>query len=161
MKLRSLTALAAAGLVLAATPSAMAGPAFSAFQARSLCGDTCGSFSTTTGSAGVLRETAKGVTWGTVVGLSTIRVTPNTTATTFDVTGASSRWRDGAARVFRGRGMKLLASGAWTVSVNGTDIRISTVATGAGYVAGSGRYYLNGGRAQTWPSKGKYLTLRK
>jgi hypothetical protein len=161
MKLRALTVLAAAGLSLAATTPANARPVFSAFQARSLCGDSCGSFSTVSGSRGLLRETAKGLTWGTAVGQATIRVTPHTAGTSVSVSGASSQWRDGATRVFRGRGMTVLVTGSWTVAVNGADIRVSTVATGAAYVAGSGRYYLNGGRAQTWPSTGKYVTLRK
>jgi hypothetical protein len=167
--------LSAATLALVGAALATAGPAPAAahrplphtqaagppmLRAYSLCGTSCGSFSTTTGSRGLLRQSATGVTWGKVVGLATVRMTARGPAS-LTVTGSSRRWREGGTRVYRGRGMTLLASGTWTVAVKGADIRLSTVARGSAYAAGTGRYYLNGGRARAWSSRGTSLSLRK
>ena len=50
-------------------------------------------------------------------------------------------------------------STVWWLSLNGSGVSASVVASGGFYIKGSGGYHLNGGGRKTWPSGGKFLQL--
>ncbi len=104
---------------------------------------------------------ATGNVWGSL-GSGTIWIRDRDGKGRFLVSHYSSKMWDSSARAWRFKGskMRFQAWGRWWVKVQGTGIAESATAQGTAHLKGTGKYYLNGGRARAWPGSPRQLLLR-
>ena len=129
------------------------------------CGSNCGSLDAT--GKGTLNVNGNGAEWGSITS-GTVKVqdkshnghkdwslTTNGKAckTTNDPSNSAIKVCKSTHTIY------FSASTVWWLSLNGSGVSASVVASGGFYIKGSGGYHLNGGNRKTWPSGGKFLQL--
>jgi hypothetical protein len=132
------------------------------------CGSNCGSLSAT--GKGTLNVNGNGAEWGTVSG-GTVKIQDKSHNGHRDwsITVGQNRTNckttedpsNPAIQVCKSsKTITFSASTVWWLSVNGTGVSASVIASGGFYIKGSsGHYTLNGGKSRAWPSGGKFFTF--
>ncbi len=148
---------------LAAPQVALGSPALLAHS----CGSNCGSLEASKGK-GTLNVNGNGAEWGTVAG-GTVKIQDKSHNGHRDwsitIAGKGCRTTEDpsnpAIQVCKSsKTISFSASTVWWLSVNGTAVNASVVASGSFYIKGSsGTYTLNTARPKAWPSGGKFLTF--
>ena len=81
----------------------------------------------------------------------------------WSLTGCDKRFKDESDKTITvcqaNNTIYFSASTVWWLSLSGSGVSASVVASGGFYIKGSGGYHLNGGGRKTWPSGGKFLQL--
>ena len=132
------------------------------------CGSNCGSLDAQKGK-GTLNVNGNGSEWGTVAGGTvkiqdkshnghkdwSITIGGNDCKTTEDPSNPAIQVCKSSKTI------SFLTGTVWWLSVSGTDVNASVVASGSFYVKGSsGRYRLNNAtKYKPWPSGGKFFTF--
>jgi hypothetical protein len=131
------------------------------------CGSNCGSLAAENGK-GTLNVNGNGAEWGSVAGGTvkiqdkshnghrdwSIKIGQNNCKTTEDPSNPAIQVCKSSKTI------TFSTSTVWWLSVSGTGVNASVVASGGFYIKGSsGRYSLNGGKYKAWPSGGKFFTF--
>ena len=143
---------------LAVPQVAFGSPALAAHN----CGSNCGSLDAT--GKGTLNINGNGAEWGSISsGTVKVEDKSHNGHQDWSLTGCDKRFKqadDKAITVCTANNtIYFSASTVWWLSLNGTGVSASVVATGGVYIKGSGGYHLNGGRRKDWPSGGKSFQL--
>lgn len=144
--------------VLAAPQVAFGSPALAAHN----CGSNCGSLDAT--GKGTLNINGNGAEWGSISsGTVKIEDKSHNGHQDWSLTGCDKRFKqadDKAITVCQANNtIYFSASTVWWLSLSGTGVSASVVASGGVYIKGSGGYHLNGGKRKDWPSGGKSFQL--
>ena len=130
------------------------------------CGSNCGSLSAEKGK-GTLNVNGNGSEWGSVAS-GTVKIQDKSHNGHRDwsikIGGKDCKTTEDpsnpAIQVCKSTKTMTFSTGTvWWLSVNGTAVNASVVASGGFYIKGSGRYTLNGRSPKAWPSGGKFFTL--
>jgi hypothetical protein len=154
-------------VVVAAVVAILALPQV-AFGAPSLiahsCGTNCGSLGAHNGR-GTLNVNGNGVEWGSISS-GTVKVQDKSHNGHRDwaLTGCDKQFKDPSDETITvctaNNTIKFNVGTVWWLSLNGTGVSASVVASGSFYIKGSsGSYTLNGGKTRAWPSGGTFLKL--
>jgi hypothetical protein len=143
---------------LAVPQVAFGSPALAAHS----CGSNCGSLDAT--GKGTLNINGNGAEWGSISsGTVKVEDKSHNGHQDWSLTGCDKRFKqagDKAITVCQANNtIYFSASTVWWLSLSGTGVSASVVATGGVYVKGSGGYHLNGGKRKGWPSGGKFFRL--
>jgi hypothetical protein len=137
-----------------------------AFGAPSLiahsCGSSCGSLDAT--GKGTLNINGKGAEWGSISsGTVKVQDKSHNGHQDWSLTGCDKRFKQADDKTITvcqaNNTIYFSASTVWWLSLNGTGVSASVVASGGVYIKGSGGYHLNGGGRKSWPSGGKFFQL--
>jgi len=126
------------------------------------CGSSCGSLDAT--GNGTLNINGKGAEWGSIKsGTVKVQDKSHNGHRDWSLTGCDKRFKqsgDTSITVCQANNtIYFSASTVWWLSLQGTGVSTSVVATGGVYIKGSGSYHLNGGSRKSWPSGGKFFQL--
>jgi hypothetical protein len=149
---------ACAAAILAAPQVALGSPALIAHS----CGSSCGSLDAT--GKGTLNINGKGAEWGSIrSGTVKVQDKSHNGHRDWSLTGCDKRYRDSENRAIficvANNTIYFSASTTWWLSLKGTGVSASVVASGGIYMKGSGHYHLNGGKRKNWPSGGRFFKL--
>jgi hypothetical protein len=144
--------------VLAAPQVAWGAPTLAAHS----CGTNCGSLDAT--GKGTLNINGNGAEWGSVKsGTVKVQDKSHNGHQDWSLTGCDKRFKQPDEKSITvcqaNNTIYFSASTLWWISVQGTGVSASVVATGGVYIKGSGTYHLNGGGRKSWPSGGKFFQL--
>jgi hypothetical protein len=137
-----------------------------AFGAPSLiahsCGSSCGSLDAT--GKGTLNINGNGAEWGSISsGTVKVQDKSHNGHQDWSLTGCDKRFKQADDKTITvcqaNNTIYFSASTVWWLSLNGTGVSASVVASGGVYIKGSGGYHLNGGGRKNWPSGGKFFQL--
>ncbi len=129
------------------------------------CGSNCGSLDAT--GKGTLNVNGNGAEWGSITG-GTVKIQDKSHNGHRDwsitVGGKNCRTTEDpsnpAIQVCKSsKTIRFSTSTVWWLSVNGSGVSVSAVASGGFYIKGSGGYHVNGGTRKNWPSGGKFFTF--
>jgi len=130
------------------------------------CGSNCGSLYAT--GKGTLNVNGNGSEWGSVAG-GTVKIQDKSKNGHRDwsitIGGKACRTSEDpsnpAIQVCKSsKTMTFSTSTVWWLSVSGSGVNASAVASGGFYIKGSSGYFiLNSGKRKSWPSGGKYFQL--
>jgi len=143
---------------LAAPQIALGAPALLAHS----CGSNCGSLDAT--GKGTLNVNGNGAEWGSIAsGTVKVQDKSHNGHQDWSLTGCDKRFKDESDKSITvcqaNNTIYFSASTVWWLSLSGSGVSASVVASGGFYIKGSGGYHLNGGGRKTWPSGGKFLQL--
>jgi hypothetical protein len=155
-----------AGLTL--PPAALAAPALIAHS----CGSNCGSLEAHNGK-GTLNVNGNGAEWGSISsGTVKVQDKSHNGHQDWSLTGCDSRFKDPNDETITvctaNNTIWFNVGTVWWLSLKGTGVNASVVATGGFYIQGSAGYYcLNTSKPcqtgnparKSWPSGGKFLQL--
>ena len=144
--------------VLAVPQVAFGAPALTAHS----CGSSCGSLDAT--GKGTLNVNGNGAEWGSISsGTVKVQDKSHNGHQDWSLTGCDKRFKDESDKTITvcqaNNTIYFSASTVWWLSLNGTGVSASVVASGGVYIKGSGGYHLNGGGRKSWPSGGKFFQL--
>jgi hypothetical protein len=145
-------------VVLAVPQVAFGAPELTAHS----CGSNCGSLDAT--GKGTLNINGNGAEWGSIAS-GTVKVQDKSKNGHQDwsLTGCDKRFKqsdDKSITVCQANNtIYFSASTVWWLSLNGSGVSASVVASGGVYIKGSGGYHLNGGGRKNWPSGGRFFQL--
>jgi hypothetical protein len=152
-------------VVVACLAALLAAPQV-AFGAPSLiahsCGSSCGSLDAT--GKGTLNINGNGAEWGSISsGTVKVQDKSHNGHQDWSLTGCDKRFKQADDKTITvcqaNNTIYFSASTVWWLSLNGTGVSASVVASGGVYIKGSGGYHLNGGGRKSWPSGGKFFQL--
>ncbi|HEY7258542.1 MAG TPA: hypothetical protein VH459_05700 [Gaiellales bacterium] len=152
-------------VVVACLAALLAAPQV-AFGAPSLiahsCGSSCGSLDAT--GKGTLNINGNGAEWGSISsGTVKVQDKSHNGHQDWSLTGCDKRFKQADDKTITvcqaNNTIYFSASTVWWLSLNGTGVSASVVASGGVYIKGSGGYHLNGGGRKNWPSGGKFFQL--
>ena len=143
---------------LAAPQVALGAPALLPHPRRS----TCGSLDAT--GKGTLNINGNGAEWGSIAsGTVKVQDKSHNGHQDWSLTGCDKRFKEESDKSITvcqaNNTIYFSASTVWWLSLSGSGVSASVVASGGFYIKGSGGYHLNGGGRKTWPSGGKFLQL--
>jgi hypothetical protein len=144
--------------VLAVPQVAFGAPALTAHS----CGSSCGSLDAT--GKGTLNINGNGAEWGSISsGTVKVQDKSHNGHQDWSLTGCDKRFKQADDKTITvcqaNNTIYFSASTVWWLSLNGTGVSASVVASGGVYIKGSGGYHLNGGGRKSWPSGGKFFQL--
>ena len=150
--------VAAVVAVLALPQVAFGGPSLVAHS----CGSSCGSLDAT--GKGTLNINGNGAEWGSISsGTVKVQDKSHNGHQDWSLTGCDKRFKDESDKTITvcqaNNTIYFSASTVWWLSLNGTGVSTSVVASGGVYIKGSGGYHLNGSGRKSWPSGGKFFQL--
>jgi hypothetical protein len=126
------------------------------------CGSSCGSLDAT--GKGTLNINGNGAEWGSIAsGTVKVQDKSHNGHRDWSLTNCDKRFKDPKDETITvcqaDNTIYFSASTVWWLSLNGTGVSASVVASGGVYIKGSGGYHLNGGSRKNWPSGGKFFQL--
>jgi hypothetical protein len=129
------------------------------------CGSNCGSLEAT--GKGTLNVNGNGAEWGSIAsGTVKVQDKSHNGRQDWSLTGCDKRFKDESNKAITvcqaNNTIYFNASTVWWISLNGTGVSASIVASGGFYIKGSGGYYLNDvkrAHRKSWPSGGKFFTF--
>ena len=126
------------------------------------CGSNCGSLDAT--GKGTLNVNGNGAEWGSISsGTVKVQDKSHNGHQDWSLTGCDKRFKDSSDDTITvcqaNNTIYFSVSTVWWLSLSGSGVSVSAVASGGFYIKGSGGYHLNGGNRKTWPSGGKFFTF--